>query len=298
MSKQEIRQKIDQIIDFSGVEKYIDTPIKRYSSGMHVRLAFSVAAHLEPEILIVDEVLAVGDVEFQKKCLGKMKDVSQKGRTILFVSHNMLAVKSLCTRAILLESGTLTYSERPTRVIEKYMEKFSGYTKITLSDRVDRKGNGLIRFQEAFLLNKKNELITECMTGEHLRLVLKYKTHDRLPAKNVNVAIAINDNSGQQLTDLGTTYIQDPFSSVEGEGYFLCSLPNLCLVSGKYFFNTFCSVSGQTADLIVNAGAFIVHPGDFYHTGRNADNLQSIFLMQYAWEQQQELDIPLTLDTK
>src|ERR1700741_2136106 len=105
MTKQEIKNKFDEIIDFSGVERYIDTPVKRYSSGMYVRLAFAVAAHLEPEILIVDEVLAVGDAEFQKKCLGKMKDVSGQGRTVLFVSHNMSAIRQLCTRALLLEDG-------------------------------------------------------------------------------------------------------------------------------------------------------------------------------------------------
>lgn len=111
MTKHEIKAKMDEIVDFSGVEKYIDTPVKRYSSGMYVRLAFAVAAHLEPEILIVDEVLAVGDVEFQKKCMGKMKDVSGQGRTVLFVSHNMAAVKNLCTKGLLIEMEQLRVLE-------------------------------------------------------------------------------------------------------------------------------------------------------------------------------------------
>ena len=121
MSKREITQKFDEIVAFSGVEKYIDTPVKRYSSGMYVRLAFAVAAHLEPEILIVDEVLAVGDVDFQKKCMGKMKDVASHGRTVLFVSHNMEAVKNLCTRAILMEHGTIVSEGTPSHVIETYL---------------------------------------------------------------------------------------------------------------------------------------------------------------------------------
>jgi lipopolysaccharide transport system ATP-binding protein len=121
MSKREITQKFDEIVAFSGVEKYIDTPVKRYSSGMYVRLAFAVAAHLEPEILIVDEVLAVGDVDFQKKCMGKMKDVASHGRTVLFVSHNMEAVKNLCTRAILMEHGTIVSEGSPSHVIETYL---------------------------------------------------------------------------------------------------------------------------------------------------------------------------------
>ena len=121
MTKKEIARKFDEIVSFSGVDKYIDTPVKRYSSGMYVRLAFAVAAHLEPEILIVDEVLAVGDVEFQKKCIGKMKDVANNGRTVLFVSHNMEAVKNLCSRALLMEQGTIVSEGSPSQVIETYL---------------------------------------------------------------------------------------------------------------------------------------------------------------------------------
>ena len=122
MTKAEIRKKFDEIVDFAGVERYMDTPVKRYSSGMYVRLAFAVAAHLEPEILIVDEVLAVGDAEFQKKCIGKMGDVAKQGRTILFVSHNMNAVKSLCGRALLLANGLLSLNGPVVGVIEKYLQ--------------------------------------------------------------------------------------------------------------------------------------------------------------------------------
>jgi lipopolysaccharide transport system ATP-binding protein len=121
MTKAEIRSKFDEIVAFAEIEKFIDTPVKRYSSGMYVRLAFAVAAHLEPEILIVDEVLAVGDVEFQRKCLGKMKDVATGGRTVLFVSHQMGAVMNLCSRALLLEHGNLTFSGETVSVVDHYM---------------------------------------------------------------------------------------------------------------------------------------------------------------------------------
>lgn len=121
MRKHEITSKFDEIVAFAGVERYIDTPVKRYSSGMYVRLAFAVAAHLEPEILIVDEVLAVGDAEFQKKCLGKMKDVSQQGRTILFVSHNMAAIKSLCNKGLHLENGQVKYNGKISETISSYL---------------------------------------------------------------------------------------------------------------------------------------------------------------------------------
>jgi lipopolysaccharide transport system ATP-binding protein len=124
MKKKEVVQKFDEIVDFSGVEKFLDTPVKRYSSGMYVRLAFAVAAHLDPEILIVDEVLAVGDAEFQRKCLGKMKDVSStEGKTILFVSHNMQAIRNLCQRALFLEAGKITDEGKPDQVIASYLNK-------------------------------------------------------------------------------------------------------------------------------------------------------------------------------
>ncbi|HLP10787.1 MAG TPA: ABC transporter ATP-binding protein [Flavobacteriales bacterium] len=122
MTKSEIRSKFDEIVDFSGVEKYIDTPVKRYSSGMYVRLAFAVAAHLEPEILIIDEVLAVGDAEFQKKCLGKMKDVAGQGRTVLFVSHNMNAVSRLCTKGLLLNNGEVAFAGEVNDVVTRYLQ--------------------------------------------------------------------------------------------------------------------------------------------------------------------------------
>lgn len=148
MTKAEIKSKFDEIVDFSGVERYIDTPVKRYSSGMYVRLAFAVAAHLEPEILIVDEVLAVGDAEFQKKCLGKMKDVSGQGRTVLFVSHNMAAIKDLCTKAVSLKHGMLHKVGDTNEIIKDYMA-----SPVTISsgddflnDEKSRRGNGEIRF--------------------------------------------------------------------------------------------------------------------------------------------------------
>src|ERR1700748_3255693 len=128
MTKKEIKRKFDEIVDFAGVERYVDTPVKRYSSGMYVRLAFAVAAHLEPEILIVDEVLAVGDAEFQKKCLGKMKDVSvNEGRTVLFVSHNMAAVQNLCDAAILMKHGTLEDSGSVSDIVSKYNNNMSNF---------------------------------------------------------------------------------------------------------------------------------------------------------------------------
>lgn len=145
MTRSEIKSKFDEIVQFAGVEQFLDTPVKRYSSGMYVRLAFAVAAHLEPEILVVDEVLAVGDIEFQKKCLGKMKDVAAGGRTVLFVSHNMAAVRALCTRAILLQKGQLIADGAPSAVIEQYMaDSYNSSLKSKL-DNLEDKATGVVR---------------------------------------------------------------------------------------------------------------------------------------------------------
>src|SRR6266568_4558229 len=145
MRRGEIENKFDQIVAFAEVEKFIDTPVKRYSSGMYVRLAFAVAAHLEPELLIVDEVLAVGDAEFQRKCLGKMGDVARTGRTILFVSHNMGAVTSICERGIVLEAGRLVFSGPAIEAATVYLNQFSGAAEPRVAERRDRTGSGEVR---------------------------------------------------------------------------------------------------------------------------------------------------------
>ncbi|MGA1980106.1 MAG: ABC transporter ATP-binding protein [Sedimentisphaerales bacterium] len=161
MTKAEIKSKFDDIVDFSGLEKFIDTPVKRYSSGMYVRLAFAVAAHLEPEILLVDEVLAVGDVEFQKKCLGKMEDVAKEGRTILFVSHNMAAIRNLCQRTILIDKGELLMDSATSQVVAHYLNqnlvKGAVASKADIERRMDgriRRGNPFLRLCEVAVLDK------------------------------------------------------------------------------------------------------------------------------------------------
>ncbi len=161
MTRTEIRNKLDEIIDFSGVSKYIDTPVKRYSSGMYVRLAFAVAAHLEPEIMIVDEVLAVGDAEFQKKAIGKMKDVSRNdGRTVLFVSHNMTAVKNLCKSGILLKNGSIAFTGEIERVVDCYLsESVSQSIKNNFWNFENAPGNDFIKIKSVFLTDT-NDLIT------------------------------------------------------------------------------------------------------------------------------------------
>src|SRR5262249_25515358 len=153
MKKAEIDRKLAEIVEFSGIEQFMNTAVKRYSSGMYVRLAFAVAAHLEPEILILDEVLAVGDAAFQKKCLGKVQDVTRQGRTVLFVSHNMAAIQGLCSKCYLMSGGRLIAEGPPKTIIEQYLADASLATRAQLAQRKDREGTGEIQFLDVAILD-------------------------------------------------------------------------------------------------------------------------------------------------
>src|SRR5262245_46524100 len=190
MTKKEIDRKFDEIIAFAEVERFVDTPVKHYSSGMYLRLAFAVAAHLEPEILLIDEVLAVGDIAFQRKCLGKMGDVARQGRTILFVSHNMAAVESLCSTAYLLENGQLVESGTTKTVIDAYLSTVPTLCNASLEHRTDREGNGRLRFTDIEFRSDEGVLTEVILTGKTLLISIAYaSTSDTV--KNVEMSIDI-----------------------------------------------------------------------------------------------------------
>jgi lipopolysaccharide transport system ATP-binding protein len=192
MRRNEIKSKFDEIVEFAGVQRYIDTPVKRYSSGMYVRLAFAVAAHLDPEILIIDEVLAVGDAEFQAKCLGKMKDVADKGRTVLFVSHNMGAVADLCTRAILLQNGRLTMDGATDDVIRTYVKQNMNVglnDAEALNDPTVRRGSGEARFEVIKMTNAEGVELNEFHKGETILFKQKVRIHADIPVLYSNISL-------------------------------------------------------------------------------------------------------------
>jgi lipopolysaccharide transport system ATP-binding protein len=193
MTKSEIRSKFDEIVAFSGVEKYIDTPVKRYSSGMYVRLAFAVAAHLEPEILIVDEVLAVGDAEFQKKCLGKMKDVSGEGRTVLFVSHNMAAVKSLCSRGILLQNGKILTIGTTDSVVKNYF----GGERDSFNYRVCNLEKDSFRLNSIGIKNSNKTFEDEITRDKEIIIEFSYKLEKEIDGLYFN--IKLKDEEGRYI---------------------------------------------------------------------------------------------------
>jgi lipopolysaccharide transport system ATP-binding protein len=207
MKKVEIDHKFDEIVDFSGVEKFIDTPVKRYSSGMRVRLAFAVAAHVEPEILLIDEVLAVGDAAFQKRCLGKMEEVASEGRTIIFVSHNMTAVQSLCERVIWLDDGRVVEEGRPDSVVSKYLQaSFETLTERLWDDITIAPGNDRVRLHLARIRPEKGSPLDRISI--RTPLVMEFEYWNLEPAAHLNLSVCLYNETGVMV--FNTAPVHEP----------------------------------------------------------------------------------------
>lgn len=272
MTKAEIRSKIDEIVSFSGCEMYIDTPVKRYSSGMRVRLAFAVAAHLEPDILVIDEVLAVGDVEFQKKAVGKMQDISRSdGRTVLFVSHNMAAVKSLCTRAIVLEHGKTVFEGGTDQAVDFYL-KSNGESDIApLDERTDRTGSGKIRLTNVTVLNDQLTPVSEIISGNALWLKVEVKQFDEIDFSKLAMAINFRDNYENNVLSFITDEMDVNFEALKDNTFFYFKIPKL-LLRGENYYLRIAIFEGKTigenlVDKVENIVSIRVLPGDFWSTG-------------------------------
>jgi len=259
MKRDEIEKKFDEIVDFSGVEKFIDTPVKRYSSGMYVRLAFAVAAHLESEILIVDEVLAVGDAEFQNKCIGKMGDVAAKeGRTVLFVSHNMGAVQMLCERGILLLNGEKTLDSTINATVLAYLKSFENIEKLNVSSRNDRHGYGDTRIQKIEISSEKTKSLGILATGAPATFT--FFVSRVLPRMICQFNIC--DDFGQAIIKLSSDVEgpSDIFTSTH-KNKFICKIDELPLVPGNYRINVAVSAQGVFQDHLEAAASFRVDSG-------------------------------------
>jgi len=281
MKKKEIDKKFDEIVAFAELEKFIDTPVKHYSTGMHVRLAFAVAAHLDPEILLVDEVLAVGDAAFQRKCLGKMEDVAKEGRTVLFVSHNMAAVASLCSKAILLESGKLTKEGEVSKVIENYISSLSMLSEnLTVRQRQDRKGSGRVRITDVYLIDQDGRRVREVFSGQKVCFVIEYESSNTLTSPMFEIIIC--SHSGQPLLHCDNEISGNQFQMLPPIGSVQCCLKRLPLSPGLYRVNVGVESCGEVMDRVSDAFVFQVIEGDFYGTGR-LPRSSGICLVDYTW---------------
>lgn len=257
MSRAEIRQKFDQIVDFAEIEKFLDTPVKRYSSGMYVRLAFSVAAHLDPDILIVDEVLAVGDAQFQKKCIGRMRCFGNDGRTVIFVSHNLAAIKSLTEKCIFLEKGTLVGFDDTEKVTREY---------------ICTKGDGVVIWKKEEILNLPVEIISwEIINFENPKvpefdyrdpILLKIQYCVNLPASNINIAFNINYEDGNHVISTQDIDYNETLLSQRASGTYIATvkIPGHLLREGLYYGRISCGVAGgQSFEVIENIKFSVVN---------------------------------------
>lgn len=273
MKRAEIDRKFDEIVDFSGVEKFIDTPVKHYSSGMYVRLAFAVAAHLEPEILIVDEVLAVGDIAFQKKCLGKMTEVSQEGRTVLFVSHNLGAVEHLCTKGLVLEQGNVVCSGSSKEAVAHYVHNSfeKGPNESSYIFDLSKAANRSPRYRP---LLKRLELYAgdgkPINGGLQLGAPLEAHIYFRLerPTFRFDAALGFDNLLGQRIFSAHSIFEPDLRQEERvGEQIFVCKIPSLTLVPGEYRMKVSLNINNSPADVVEDTARLTIIESDYYRTG-------------------------------
>jgi lipopolysaccharide transport system ATP-binding protein len=282
MTRREIKSKFDEIVAFAEVEKFLDTPVKRYSSGMYVRLAFAVAAHLEPEILIVDEVLAVGDAAFQKKCLGKMENVAEEGRTILFVSHNMAAIQNLCSRGILFREGKMNYSKDIDSTITKYLKESETLINTRLVDRRDRHGNGLFYFKNVnFKDADSGALLKMLRSGQNINIELEYDTK-LANGDELTFGIGFFTQQDNFLFACRNDCV-DSIVQINKKKKTTCSIDSFPLAQGTYYYNLIAYYKGEIVDFIKNAGIINVETGDFFCTGKLPAAAKPGVFIKFKW---------------
>jgi len=296
MERTEIRRKFDEIVAFAEIDEFLDTPVKHYSSGMYVRLAFAVSAHLAPEILVVDEVLAVGDVSFQRKCLGKMGEVSRQGRTVIFVSHNMAAVENLCTRGVVLRRGEMVFNGSAKDAIQSYM---SGITmnnsnmvsSVNLAGASRGQTNHTELLQEMQLRDGRgNPLVTPLSMGQPLQIAIR--AYFKQPTKDIEIGVGFDSIFGQRMITV-TTALDPEWQGgpLSGSTQFLCCIPEVPLVAGEYRLKVFARSAGVVLDAVDNACQIQVIESDMFGTGKQP---YGAFACRSAWQLDVAADV-LTL---
>lgn len=272
MRRAEILAKFDDIVTFSGIDqKFLDTPVKRYSSGMYVRLAFSIAAHLESDILLVDEVLAVGDQEFQQKCLRKMDRITESRRTILFVSHNLSAIEKLCQRTIILNAGEKVFDGAVNEAIQYYHKLISPPNRICdlNAPEMPRSGDGRMKFEKLVILNPDGIPKKQVRSGDTLIIQLDIAVAEGL--QDPFFAIFFRAPSGQTLFRLHSRDSEKRIPPLSGNRTIACQVPNLPLLSGKYYLSLWAGAARQTCDFVEYAYELNVLPGDLHRDSQRAD---------------------------
>ncbi len=282
MTKKEIKSKFDEIVDFAGCTNYIETPVKRYSSGMYVRLAFSVAAHLEPDILVVDEVLAVGDAEFQKKAIGKMKSVSENsGRTVLFVSHNMASIQNLCTKVFVLEDGTTAFSGDTADGIDFYMKSNVEEIKVNLTNQKKRGGKGGLRFSKIVVKNVNLLPITEIFSGMTTHFEIEIEINHTVEKPLFRIMFLDLNGIIRFLCNNYFSMNEEIVLPSYGTKIIRCTIPDFPLPKGEYIVQLTCFSNEGIQDDIESAAKISVAGGDFFNTGKEQILKEGVLVKNY-----------------
>ena len=284
MKKAEIERKFDAIVDFAEIEPFLDTPVKRYSSGMYMRLAFSIAAHLEPEILIVDEVLAVGDAAFQRKCLGKMENVAREGRTVLFVSHNLPAILALCDRVILLDFGRLVNQGSPASVVQHYLDDVMSSSVTPLDQRMDRSGDGSARLISLQIESTDPDKVIR--SGSRLKITVSY-TSDK-PVTRPQFLITIVDHMDTGIYLLHNDFVGGLPETLPPYGLVTCLTEPINLTPGRCYVCLELLKGNVRADYIPYAGYFDVEADDIFGTGMFPPREYVLCILGHQWWFNQE----------
>ncbi len=279
MKRQEIKRKFDEIVAFSGVEEFLDTPVKRYSSGMFMRLAFSVAAHLDPEILLVDEVLAVGDAAFQKKCISKMGDVAGEGRTVLFVSHNMHAIEKICPKTVWLDAGRVATIGPTPEVVQRYLESALSRGSVPLTDRTDRQGDGSVRLRSLCIESKERPLVIS--TTSRLRIAIDYASDS--PLQDPHFLITVSDQNGAAIYALDTRCTDELPDALPAHGTVVCETEPINLSPGRCSVDLAVYHRGVMADSVHDVTRFDIVAEPFHPSGFMPGGERVMCTLRHHW---------------
>lgn len=285
LDKEEIDSIFDAIVEFSGVGEFLDMPVKHYSSGMYMRLAFSVAAHLDPDILLMDEVLAVGDLAFQKKCLQRVENLASEGRTIVFVSHSMGDIARFCDYLIWMDQGRIRYAGDVIAGIAMYQQELAPQQSAELSERTDRTGTGLARLTRLKVLDENKLPVSSVKTGDEIYLVFDYRfaaaTHRRV--RDVFVSVVVENDKRQRLFGLPSEVLEADLTDLSYEGRFLCRIKRLPLVPGTYYLTAALLLDRQLVDKVIDVATLTVLEGDYYGTRRLPLRIFGEVCVDFSW---------------
>ena len=282
MKRTEINRKFDAIVAFAEIEKFLDTPVKRYSSGMYVRLAFAVAAHLEPDILLVDEVLAVGDAAFQKKCLGKMGEVAKEGRTVLFVSHSMAAVNSLCPRCLLLGQGQIVLDGEIEKVIQCYLSSNVHHGEVILDPDTPRGGSGKALYEKVRILNDQGEVTDSISMGDDLVVEMSFRCQQ--PVEHISFGVALRGSMQERILQCLSRVTHGDMPAARLGGTVRARIERINLVPGSYYVSVGMSRPGEQLDYLENLLRLDVIPQDVYKTGKTPHYGSALIYLPCRWE--------------